>query len=93
MRRLFYLVVGLGLGGGAMWGAFNYHVLRTADGYVYIPKQSAQLNEVYLDVRGYGLAEWKQHPQVVQAIVHSGRTELIANAGTVQSSVKDLFQR
>lgn len=93
MRRLIWLAMGLVLGGGAMWGSLNYHVLRTADGYAYIPKQTANLAEVYLDVRAFGVADWRRHPAVVQAILRSGRTELIANASTVQSSAEDLFQR
>jgi hypothetical protein len=93
MRRIFYLIVGVAVGGAAMWGAFNYHFLRTAEGVTYVPKQSANLSDVYLDVRDWSLADWKQHPAVVQALVANGRTELVANADTLNSTLNDWLKR
>lgn len=82
MRRLFALVFGALLGAAAMFIAFKFHVVRTKDDWVFVPKPSASLVDAYSDVREWDTAEWTKHPQLVKALVLTGRADLVRKAVT-----------
>ena len=91
MRRMFYLAMGLVAGGGLMWGGMNYHLLRTKDGFQTVPKRNTTLADAYLDVRTWGIAEWSKHPDVVWSLTQHGKTDIVNNAGTYETTLKDAF--
>ncbi len=84
MRRLFALVFGAMLGAVAMFIAFKFHVLRTKDDWVFVPKPSASLVDAYVDVREWGTTDWTKHPQLVKALVLTGRADLVRQAVTTR---------
>jgi len=84
MRRLFAMAFGALLGAAAMFIAFKFHVVRTKDDWVFVPKPPAMLVDVYVDVREWDTAEWTKHPQLVKALVLTGRSDLIRKAVTTR---------
>ncbi len=82
MRRLFALVFGALLGAAAMFIAFKFHVVRTKDDWVFVPKPSASLVDAYVDVREWNTAEWTKHSQLVKALVLTGRADLVRKSVT-----------
>lgn len=82
MRRLFAMVFGALLGAAAMFVAFKFHVIRTKEDWVFVPKPSAMLVDAYVDVREWTTAEWTRHPQLVKALVLTGRADLMRKAVT-----------
>jgi hypothetical protein len=95
MSRLGSTLTGVVLGGALVYGALNYHVLRTAEGVELVPKLSATFSDTYLDVRQYGVAEWADHEQVARAVVKSGKDHILKDAATrsVQEGINSLWDR
>ncbi len=70
----------LGLLVGTSSGLFvtNYHVVNSAQGLVVVPRsQRPPLSSSYVDIRSWSQAMWVNHPEVSQALVADGRSELI----------------
>jgi hypothetical protein len=82
MRRLFALAFGVLLGAAAMFIAFKFHVVRTKDDWVFVPKPAASLVDAYVDVREWDTVEWTKHTQLVKALVLTGRADLVRQAVT-----------
>lgn len=84
MRRLFAMAFGMLLGAAAMFIAFKFHVVRTKDDWVFVPKPSASLVDAYVDVREWDTGEWTKHTQLVKALVLTGRADLVRKAVTTR---------
>lgn len=84
MRRLFAMAFGALLGAAAMFVAFKFHVVRTTDDWVFVPKPSASLVDAYVDVREWDTAEWMKHPQLVKSLVLTGRADLVRKSVTTR---------
>lgn len=82
MRRLFALAFGALLGAAAMFIAFKFHVVRTKDDWVFVPKPTASLVDAYVDVRDWDTDEWAKHPQLVKSLVLTGRADLVRKSVT-----------
>jgi hypothetical protein len=77
MRRFSVLLLGIMLGGGLVYTAFHYHVVRTADEWLLVPKRQAAFSDAYADVRQWSLNEWRRHPDLVQALLAKGRQDVM----------------
>jgi hypothetical protein len=84
MRRLFAMVFGALLGAAAMFMAFKFHVIRTKDDWVFVPKPTAALVDAFVDVREWSTAEWAKHPQLVKALILTGRADLVRKSVTAR---------
>ena len=84
MRRLLALVFGVLLGAAAMFIAFKSHVIRTKEGWVYVPKPSASLVDSFVDVREWKTTDWDKHPQLKKTLEQAGRTDLIPKPATTR---------
>jgi hypothetical protein len=95
MSRLSYMVVGVLIGAGLVYGALNYHVLRTTEGVEFVPKLAATFDETYLDVRQFGVSDWADHEQLARAVVKSGKDHILRDAATrsVQDGINSLWDR
>jgi hypothetical protein len=80
MSKLGTLVLGGLVGGAGVFGALNYHVLRTADGYEFIPKASATFDDTYVDVRAFGVSDWVDHADLSKAVVKADKQHLIKDS-------------
>ena len=95
MHRLSYLLLGAMLGGGAMFCAQNYHVVRSDDGYHAVPKVSATFDEAYVDVRGFDVEDWADHRALAVAIVKAEQDHLIQEPAveTVRGRWRDTIEK
>ena len=58
--------------------AAHYHVVRTSDGVVVVPRtERPPLRSTYVDIRAWSQAMWENHPEVTSALVADGRAELM----------------
>jgi len=89
MRRLFWLSMGLLLGAVGMWVSMNYHVLRTHNGFAWVPKYRASLAGTFVDVRQWGVTEWTEHPELVLTLEKNERTEIIGDAQVFGTTLRD----
>ena len=87
MRRLMALMFGIVLGGGAVYTAFQYHVVRNDQRYLLIPKEHADWREAYVDIRGWTHREWDGHPILAKNVTTAGHGDLVSH-----STAGDLFR-
>lgn len=80
MRRLSTFVVGMLVGGLLLWTAMNYHLVNTSKGVHLVPKVSATLAMTYVDVRGFTVADWARHADLVLALTQANQQELMGVA-------------
>ena len=92
MRRLFWTLSGAALGGALMWGAFQYHLVRTTSGFVVVPKRSLGLADSYVDVRTWTMADWTKHPELVLDVTESGKTDVFGDTNVVKTTLKDALK-
>lgn len=83
------MLLGIVIGGFLTWGSLTHHVLRTDQGFTYVPKRSMTFADAYLDVRGWGVAQWTEHPDLMWTLAQNNRTDIVNQAGTIASSLKD----
>jgi len=80
MRRLPTFIFGMVVGGLLIYGGLNYHIINTPSGLHLVPKVNSTLAETYVDVRGWGVAEWMQHKDVAAALLAADRQDLMQSA-------------
>lgn len=80
MRRLPTFIFGMVVGGLLIYGGLNYHIINTPSGLHLVPKVNSTLAETYVDIRGWGVAEWMQHKDVAAALLAADRQDLMQSA-------------
>ena len=76
MRRFALLLMGIVLGGGAVYTAFHFHVVRTDKEWLFVPKREATLNDAFADVREWSPTDWRAHPDLIQALIAHKRSDV-----------------
>jgi hypothetical protein len=82
MRRLSTFIFGMVAGGLLIYVALNYHLIHAQDGLHMVPKVDATLASTYVDVRGLGISDLAQYPEVAMAISKAGRQDLLQSIAT-----------
>lgn len=80
MRRLFWLFMGLVIGGAGILTAVNFHVVKTDKGLELVPKQTLGLSEAYVDIRKFSASDWADHKQLAADMVAAEKHHLIGEA-------------
>ena len=80
MRRLPTFIFGVLVGGLLIYGGLHYHVINAPSGLHLVPKVDSTLASTYVDIRGWGLAEWTQHQDVAAALLSANRQDLMQSA-------------
>jgi hypothetical protein len=84
MRRLIALLFGVAIGGGCVFAAFQYHVVRTQDKWLVVRKQRADWRDAYVDVRGWTYREWGAHRALSNDLIAAGRGDLVTRSAADQ---------
>lgn len=74
------LIVGALLGGAAVFGSLNFHVLRTDNGVEFVRKNQSNLKDTYVDIRHFGVGDWLDHPDLAQDLTRAGKQNLMSDA-------------
>lgn len=88
IRGLSLFLLGVVIGGGAMFAAFRWHFMQADDGWHWVRNSGSDLSECYTDVRGWTAREWSENPRLAAALVEGGEGDLI-----MRSSSNGLFDR
>ena len=91
MRRMTALLLGIVLGAVAVYCAFEFHVLNTAQGHLVVRKQRSTLADTYVDIRSWGSKEWDAHPALSASVVSGGHAEIVVRP-TTGEFVRDFFR-
>lgn len=84
MRRLFAILLGVIVGGSAVFAAFQYHVIRAQNRWVVVKKQRADWHDAYVDVRGWSARDWNEHRELSGNVAAAGHGELLPAYGAGQ---------
>lgn len=82
MRRFYGFLLGLVIGGTSVYVAYQYHLVRTPDRLLVVPKTQPSLIDLYSDVRKWTVEDWKKHPALARHLVASGHSEKIMQSAT-----------
>ena len=84
MRRLIAVFFGMAIGGGAVFAAFYYHLVRTEKTWLLVPRQRADWHDAYVDIRKWTNHEWSSHRELSQDLIAMGRGDLVHRSLTDQ---------
>lgn len=89
------LIVGALLGAGGVYGALNYHVLRTDNGIQFVAKSESTLKDTYVDTRQFGVGDWMDHPQLAEDLVKAGKQDIMSDAAaeSLEQGFNEMFDR
>lgn len=95
MSKLGTLLIGIVIGAAGLYTAMGYHVIRAADGHHFVPKQSFNFSECYIDIREFTISDWSEHAGLAQDLVKADKSELLTDAAqaTLQNTVGEIFQK
>lgn len=82
MRRFYGFLLGLVIGGTSVYVAYQYHLVRTPDRLLVVPKVQPSLIDLYADIRKWQLEDWKKHSALARHLIASGHTNLITQTAT-----------
>lgn len=80
MRRFLLVVLGVAIGGGAVFGAYHYHIVRTDKQFLFVPRQTADWHDCFADVRQWDGQKWREHPQLTQDMIAAGHGDAVARS-------------
>jgi len=66
-----------------------FHIVRTEEGYQFVPKTGLSFRDTYVDIRKFTLPEWREHVGLAEALVKSGKGGLIQ--GTAENTAREIF--
>ena len=82
MGRLQGFLFGFVLGGAAVFGGMQYHVVRAEDGLHFVPKVAPGLQDVYVDIRHFGVEDWDRHRSLAMSLLHANKSDLMKEGAT-----------
>lgn len=80
MRRICAICFGVLLGGAFMYMGFQYHVVRTKDEFLIVPKKQSSLTDAYVDVRNWTHRDWQEHDTLVRDLAAAGHGKLVSSS-------------
>lgn len=82
MRRIIAALIFMMIGAGGMYAAFEFHIVQSKEGWLFIPKSQAGLHDTYADIRDWEATTWKSHPKLAQSLVENGKGNLIIKSAS-----------
>ena len=93
MSRIGALVLGILVGAVGVYGSLHYHVLRTDTGYEFVPKNATTFTDTYVDTRQFGIGDWMEHKELMQAVVTAKKEHLFKDStiGSLKDGLNDMI--
>jgi len=82
MRRILAALIFMLIGAGGMYTAFEFHVVQSKEGWLFIPKSEAGLHDTYSDIRQWQASTWKNHPKLAKSLIDNGKGNLIIQSAS-----------
>ena len=90
MKKFPSFLVGVVFGATLMYVALKYHVVRAPDGFHLVPKTTARLNSVYVDIRQFRIQDWDDHRELALDLASSDKAYLLRD--TAENSLSGAVQ-
>jgi hypothetical protein len=88
-------ILGFLVGAATLYGALNLHIVRAQDGHHVLRKSTLAARDTYVDIRPFGVNEWKDHLELADAMRKAGKDDLVKGAAesAVRRTLEGLFHR
>ena len=87
MNRLFWMLMGIGLGAGVAYYSSQNYLVHGASGYELVPRSATGFNDAYVDTRHFTFSDWFQHPELAADIAKSNKTHLLPGVQSMQNTI------
>jgi len=77
IKKLIGTVFVLLIGAGLMYWCLATHFVTAESGSVRVPKESLGFTDTWVDIREWTAKDFKDHPQVTEALIDNGHTDLV----------------
>lgn len=82
-------MLGFVAGAATLYGSMSFHIIQAKDGFHLIRKTSLTFTDTYVDIRTYGVSDWREHTGLAEALTKSDRPTLMDDA--VKNSVRSTW--
>ena len=86
MTRLFWMLMGIGIGAGIAYYSSQNYLVRGAGGYEFVPRSATGFTDAYIDTRQFTPTDWYSHQELVADIAKSGKSHLFQVGQTLQNT-------
>lgn len=80
IRKVLMPVIFIAVGAGLMYWLLGHHVVRTAEQTLFVPKAELGLVDTYVEIADWTAADFKDHPEVTEALIDHGHGDLVVEA-------------
>ncbi len=77
MTRLFWMLMGIGIGAGIAYYSSQNYLIHGATGYEIVPRSAMGFNDAYLDTRTFSFSDWAAHPALAADIAKANKMHLL----------------
>jgi hypothetical protein len=82
-------LLGFVVGAATLYGSMCFHIIRTNEGHQVLAKTGLTFRDTYVDIRQFGLTDWRDHVALAEALVKSDKADLMGNSA--ENTVRDVF--
>ena len=82
-------ILGCMVGAVTLYGSMCFHVVRARDATHVIPKMALTFTDTYVDIREFGVPEWRKHVPLAEALIRANKRELMSDA--LENSVRNAW--
>ena len=99
IRKLLGSIIFVIIGAGLMYWALGHYVVHTAKETIFVPKAALGLTDTYVDITEWKADDFKEHPELTQALVDNGHSDLVAQSAgqklldVIKSKANDWFKK
>ncbi len=88
-------VLGFLAGAACLYSSMCFHIVQADKGTYLIPKTALTFRDTFVDIRQFGVVEWKQHVPLAEAMIKSDKEELMNEAvgNSVRNAWDNLWDR
>ena len=84
---------GMVLGAALVFSAHHFHLVRTGEQFLLIPKIEVSLVDPYVDVRDWHLDDWEEHPELLEAMKKQGHEDLLPDTRSGDAGATEAARR
>ncbi|MFO0818927.1 MAG: hypothetical protein U1A77_13350 [Pirellulales bacterium] len=84
-------VLGFVCGAAALYGSMSFHIVRADDGHHFLAKTGLTFRDSYVDIRQFGIAEWKDHVGLAEALQKANKQDLMK--GAAENAIRNTLDR
>ena len=89
-----HFVLGFFAGAATLYGSMCFHIVHTSTGTHLVSKTALTFRDTYIDIREFGVTEWREHVPLAEALIKADKRDLMADSAqnTVHNAWDNLWE-